>query len=301
MQKTARGVPAAAHTQGMVEQVLVEIGDDRLGVAYGGDAPDGVAGALPHELAGRLLDGLAYNLRQKGLVDAVRPRDQDQHGLVRDDGPKDQRLHDLGDGATHGGGRICRRPGALRHLPHLGRRPQTAQLLGHPRRGAAQPFRVMARGALDVVGDLAFVAVACRGGPSRLEHEDGPAGRRGFVLRALRHHEHLSLLQHHGAFAASRIPQGNVEPALEHEEKLVGVLVDVPDVLALGVGDTDVVVVDVPHDAGTVNVGERRQSISEVDGPILSGTAGRSTGHVYTGAPAAVQAIWPGPSPSGPA
>jgi len=66
------------------------------------------------------------------------------------------------------------------------------------------------------------------------------------VLRALRHHEHLSLLQHHGAFAASRIPQGNVEPALEHEEKLVGVLVDVPDVLAFGVGDTDVVVVDAP-------------------------------------------------------
>jgi hypothetical protein len=56
-----------------------------------------------------------------------------------------------------------------------------------------------------------------------------------------------------------------VELAGQHEEELVGVVVDVPDVVAQGVGYADVVVVHRGDDAGAVDVVEGRQCDIEVD------------------------------------
>ena len=64
-------------------------------------------------------------------------------------------------------------------------------------------------------------------------------------------------------------PQRDVEPAVEDEEELVGVGVDVPHVVARGVGDPHVVVVDPGHDARTVDLLERRQRLGQVDGSGL--------------------------------
>jgi hypothetical protein len=48
-----------------------------------------------------------------------------------------------------------------------------------------------------------------------------------------------------------------VELTFEDKKELVGVVVDVPDVLTLGVGDPDVVVVDMGHDSRAVDVLKR--------------------------------------------
>ena len=64
--------------------------------------------------------------------------------------------------------------------------------------------------------------------------------------------------------AAVGTSQRDVEFAVQDEEELVGVLVDVPDVLALGVGDADVIVVDTCHDARAVDVVERPEGAVHV-------------------------------------
>ena len=61
------------------------------------------------------------------------------------------------------------------------------------------------------------------------------------------------------------VTQRDVELAVDDQEKLVGVGVHVPDVLALGVGDPDVVVVHPGDDARAVDLVERAQSGVQVD------------------------------------
>ena len=86
------------------------------------------------------------------------------------------------------------------------------------------------------------------------------------MLDAAWHHERVARAQHHRRLAAVGGPYGDVELAVEHEEELVGVLVHVPDVLAQGVCDPYVVVVDLRHDARAVDVVERGEGAGEVHG-----------------------------------
>jgi hypothetical protein len=79
-------------------------------------------------------------------------------------------------------------------------------------------------------GNFSVVAVAGRLRPRRLEHEDRAAGRGGLVLTALRYDEGVVLGQLDGGLGAVGGALGDVEAAVEDEEELVRVLVDVPDV-----------------------------------------------------------------------
>jgi hypothetical protein len=56
-----------------------------------------------------------------------------------------------------------------------------------------------------------------------------------------------------------------LEPAVEHQKELVGIFVDVPHMLALGVGDPYVVLVHSGDDPGTVDVVEPRKGLTEID------------------------------------
>jgi uncharacterized Fe-S cluster protein YjdI len=115
---------------------------------------------------------------------------------------------------------------------------------------------VAAGGAVHVIGDVALVAVSRGRRPGGLEHQDRATRRRRLVLYPLGHDERVALTQHDGPLAASAIAQGDVELAVEHEEELVGVVMNVPHVLALGVRDADVVVVDPGHDPRAVDLVE---------------------------------------------
>lgn len=65
----------------------------------------------------------------------------------------------------------------------------------------------------------------------RLDQEHARARlRRRLVERALRHDEDLAALERHHPFR--RVAQADLDLAVQHQEELVGVLVDVPDVLA---------------------------------------------------------------------
>ena len=99
------------------------------------------------------------------------------------------------------------------------------------------------------------------------------------MLRTFRHDERVSLAQRDGGLAAVSIADGHIELAVEDQEELVGVVVDVPDVFALDLGDPDVLVVDVRDDARAPQRVEGGQGPGEGDrlvahGPIL----GRPTG-----------------------
>jgi hypothetical protein len=69
-----------------------------------------------------------------------------------------------------------------------------------------------------------------------------------------------------GAFVASLVAESNVEVAIEHEKELVCVVVDVPDVLALRLGDSDVVVVHGGNDARAVGLVEGLERSRQVHG-----------------------------------
>ncbi len=62
------------------------------------------------------------------------------------------------------------------------------------------------------------------------------------------------------------VAQGDVELAVEHEEELVCVLVHVPNVLALHLGDPDVVVVHAGDDAWAPQGVEAGQCGVQLDG-----------------------------------
>nr|BFF04935.1 hypothetical protein GCM10020241_66100 [Streptoalloteichus tenebrarius] len=64
------------------------------------------------------------------------------------------------------------------------------------------------------------------------------------------------------------VAQREEQLAVEDEEELVGVLVDVPDVLALDLRDADVVVVDPRDDAGAPQGVEGGQGLAEDDGSV---------------------------------
>src|SRR6185437_13139323 len=112
--------------------------------------------------------------------------------------------------------------------------------------------------AVHMVRDLALVPVPGARRAGWLEHQDRPARRRRLVLGAPGHHERVATAQFHDGDLAVRAAQGHVEPAVEDQEELVSVLVNVPDMLAPDVRHAHVVVVHPGHDARAVHLIEGR-------------------------------------------
>ncbi|GAB3838896.1 hypothetical protein GCM10027610_043670 [Dactylosporangium cerinum] len=83
------------------------------------------------------------------------------------------------------------------------------------------------------------------------------------MFDAARHDERVALGEGHGVLAVL-VADRDVEPAVQDEEELVGVFVHVPDVLAQGVRDAHVVVVDPGHDPRAVHVVEGGQGLGQV-------------------------------------
>lgn len=74
------------------------------------------------------------------------------------------------------------------------------------------------------------------------------------------------------------LAQGDVHFAVEYQEELIRVVVDVPDVFALDLGDADVIVTDARDDAGAPQGIEGGQSLAEWDGGAPSGRSLMCTG-----------------------
>jgi hypothetical protein len=67
-----------------------------------------------------------------------------------------------------------------------------------------------------------------------------------------------------GAFGTVGVAQSDIELSVKGQEELVGVVVDVPHVLAASVSDPDIVVVDSGHDPWAVVLVERGERLPEV-------------------------------------
>jgi hypothetical protein len=88
------------------------------------------------------------------------------------------------------------------------------------------------------------------------------------VLGSPRHHEHISGSERHPPLGSIGLAERDVELAVEGQEELVGVVVDVPHVLAPGMRDPHVVVVDPGHDPGAVDLVERGERLVQVHGLV---------------------------------
>ena len=86
------------------------------------------------------------------------------------------------------------------------------------------------------------------------------------MLDALGDHGDVTGTQLGGAFPAAGFAQRDVELAVNHQEKLIGVLVDVPDVLTRGVRDLDVIIINPADNAWAVDIVEGGQCLAQADG-----------------------------------
>lgn len=125
--------------------------------------------------------------------------------------------------------------------------------------------QIVATGAVNVSRDIPFMVVPGRHGSRRLEHENGAAWRRRLVLDTTWHDKRVALPKLDHAFAALRIAQCEVKVTVENEEELVGVVVDVPDLVSPRVGDLDGVIVHACHDSRAVEVVEGCERLAQVD------------------------------------
>src|SRR4029078_76943 len=87
-------------------------------------------------------------------------------------------------------------------------------------------------GAVDVRRNLALVPVAGADRAGGLEHQDRPAGGRGPVLDALRHHVGVTAGEMNGGLGPVRGPYGDVECPVQDQEELVRALMRVPNMVA---------------------------------------------------------------------
>ena len=85
------------------------------------------------------------------------------------------------------------------------------------------------------------------------------------MSNAFRDDKGIPFTEHHRVLRTVATAHCNVEPPVEHQEELVGVFVDVPHMVTLGMGDTDVVVVHPSNDAGTPDRDKRGQGLVQVD------------------------------------
>src|SRR6185369_14740723 len=136
----------------------------------------------------------------------------------------------------------CRKPRAGRSRrwpvssrkrpPSTGRQPRSASPTACA--GSRLSGEVLARGAGEVAGEV-VVPVAGVHRAGRLEHQDRATGRGGLVLGAPGDDEDVAGVQLNGALLAAGVTKGDVETPVDHQEELVGVIVDMPDVVAAGV------------------------------------------------------------------
>src|SRR4029077_3390542 len=106
-----------------------------------------------------------------------------------------------------------------------------------------------------------------------------------------------ALVQAHRRLAARLVAQRDVESAGENQEKLIGLGVHVPDVLAAGVRDPDVVVVDPGDDARVVDISERGECGCQVNGAQVHASYSRAAHARYLSW--CCGQGWPGGTPSG--
>lgn len=90
------------------------------------------------------------------------------------------------------------------------------------------------------------------------------------MLSALRDGEDRALGEQDRALPC-RFAKGDLQFSVEYEEELVGVVMDMPDVLAGQLGDAHVVVVDAREDAGAPEFVEAGQCLVEGDGLVAHG------------------------------
>jgi hypothetical protein len=62
-----------------------------------------------------------------------------------------------------------------------------------------------------------------------------------------------------------------MELTVEDEEEFVGVFVDVPQVLTSGVGDPDVVIIDLADDSRAVDIVKRLEALTRFTGLVVTG------------------------------
>ena len=87
------------------------------------------------------------------------------------------------------------------------------------------------------------------------------------MFGAFWYHKRVARLETYGRLHTTRIAQCDVEHTVEYEKELVGVLMHVPDVLAVDLGNSHVVVIDPLDDPRTPVLVERRECLGEVDRP----------------------------------
>ena len=85
------------------------------------------------------------------------------------------------------------------------------------------------------------------------------------MLEATRNDEGIPRPESDRRLDAPRVAHRDVQRAVDDQEELVGVLVHVPDVIAAGFGDLDVVRVHAAGDPRAVEVVELRQRLPDVD------------------------------------
>lgn len=125
--------------------------------------------------------------------------------------------------------------------------------------------QIVATGAVNVFGDISLMVIPGRHGSRWFEHENLAARRRRLVLDAHRHDKRVALPKLDHPLPAPRIAQCEVKAAVENEEELVCVVVGMPDLLSLRVGDLDGVIVHASHDSRAVEVVEGCQRLAQVD------------------------------------
>jgi hypothetical protein len=103
-------------------------------------------------------------------------------------------------------------------------------------------------------------------------HKQALAGRldqQNLHLAAPRHRAMLNVPRHDEKFAGAQgdgaIPQLDIEFALKHEEKIVGVFMAMPDELAFDPNDHDVIVIEPRNGARRPMVAEALQLLGEID------------------------------------
>lgn len=84
------------------------------------------------------------------------------------------------------------------------------------------------------------------------------------MLHAFRYHEDIALCQLYGRLDPVGVSKFDMEGTIEDEEKLVSVVMRVPQVLAKSVSYPHVVVVHRGHDARAVDVIERGEGVVQI-------------------------------------
>lgn len=111
----------------ILQQIFINEGAERFGMAQRGNAANDKASTLAHIIGIRLLDSFPHQVFDRFLVHPVTAAGNDKDGGVGRAAAKHQRLHNLPDGTTNGCGRVLSRARRSRQLDHLQLQTKLAQ------------------------------------------------------------------------------------------------------------------------------------------------------------------------------